>query len=94
MLSSLGHGPVAVTGSGSSRRMVARGKGAAYGGRMDSARRLTGCLSRADADRQWHERVNNRDALLQPGERVARRKYGDGYALYAVPRDTDRAKPR
>lgn len=74
--------------------MVARGKGAAYGGRMDSARRLTGCLSRADADRQWHERVNNRDALLQPGERVARRKFGDGYALYAVRRGTGKAKPR
>jgi hypothetical protein len=54
---------------------------------MERGRRLTGCLSRADADREWHARVANRDALLQPGERVARRKYGAGYALYAVPRE-------
>lgn len=53
--------------------------------RMDSARRLTGCLSRADANQQWHELAETFRNLGRP-EAIARRKYGVGYALYAVPR--------
>jgi hypothetical protein len=61
--------------------------------RMDSAKRLTGCLSRADANRQWHELAETFRNLRRP-EAIARRKYGAGYALYAVPRDAGKGKPR
>lgn len=46
-------------------------------------RRMTGCLSRAAADRLWHDLVAYRKATRQP-QSFARRKYGAGYALYEV----------
>lgn len=60
---------------------------------MGHERRLTGCLSRADADQQWHELAETFRRLRRP-EDVARRKYGRGWALYAVPRHRDTEKPR
>lgn len=60
---------------------------------MGRERRLTGCLSRADANRQWHELAESFRNLRRP-EAIARRKYGNGYALYAVPKGQDAEKPR
>ncbi|GAB2572716.1 hypothetical protein GCM10027168_01960 [Streptomyces capparidis] len=56
---------------------------------MDTTRRLTGCLSRTDAERQWHEMAATFTALRLP-ERVACRKWGRGWALFAVPADDAR----
>lgn len=50
---------------------------------MKRYKRLTGCLSRADADRLWVDLVAYRKATRQPWS-IARRKYGQGYALYEV----------
>jgi hypothetical protein len=44
-------------------------------------RRITGCLSRADADHLWHELARTCVTLGIP-YRVGRAKYGTGYALY------------
>jgi hypothetical protein len=46
-------------------------------------RRLTGTLPRAVADKLWGDLVAYRKATRQPW-RIARRKYGKGYALYEV----------
>lgn len=60
---------------------------------MAVGRRLTGSLSREDADSQWHELVESFRNLRRP-ERIMRRKYGKGWALYAVPAHPDNGKPR
>ena len=53
-------------------------------------RRLTGCLSRVDADRLWVDLVAYRNATRQQ-KRYARRRYGRGWALYEVTEATERA---
>jgi predicted acetyltransferase len=47
-------------------------------------RRVTGCLSREDANALWHELVDVRNALHQDQKSYARRKFGKGYAIYEV----------
>jgi hypothetical protein len=54
-------------------------------------RRLTGCLSRADADRLWNDLVAYRKATRQPW-RIARKRYGRGWALYEVTEAPERAQ--
>ena len=51
-------------------------------------RRLTGCLPRREALRQWNELAQTFTALRLP-ERVACRKWGRGWALFAVPIDEE-----
>lgn len=45
--------------------------------------RVSGCLSREDADRLWHDLIKYRKATRQT-EGFARLKYGAGYAIYKV----------
>jgi hypothetical protein len=54
-------------------------------------RRLTGTLPRAEADALWHDLVAYRKATRQP-HRIARKRYGAGYALYEVA-ETQEAPP-